>query len=138
MNYRNGRFCEDHILQWTGICGIIPCGRPVHTPGALTCDNPSHKSWHKAYSERFKRLNFPGVQRVMRKKRRQMEIHRAFRSIFPLSRIILMTTSSTLSERSLSTAFKQFNGLVVHRLDGANATKVKACRKFFLSLTVSG
>ncbi|KAJ3831789.1 hypothetical protein F5878DRAFT_549107 [Lentinula raphanica] len=40
-----------------------------NTPGALTCDTPSHQSWYKAYIERFKCLTFPGVQRVMRKQK---------------------------------------------------------------------
>ncbi|KAF9062248.1 hypothetical protein BDP27DRAFT_1385184 [Rhodocollybia butyracea] len=69
VNFKNGRFCKDHIVHYSSICGIIPCGQPVHTPGALTCDNPSHKSWYQAYSQRFKRLTFPGVQRVMRKQK---------------------------------------------------------------------
>ncbi|KAJ3766911.1 hypothetical protein FB446DRAFT_767253 [Lentinula raphanica] len=69
VNFRNGRFCKDHIMHWQNICGIIPCGRPVHAPGALTCDTPSHQTWYKAYIERFKRLTFPGVQRVMRKQK---------------------------------------------------------------------
>ncbi|KAJ3817929.1 hypothetical protein F5880DRAFT_1755014, partial [Lentinula raphanica] len=69
VNFRNGHFCKDHIMHWQNICGIIPCGRPVHAPGALTCDTPSHQTWYKAYIERFKRLTFPGVQRVMRKQK---------------------------------------------------------------------
>ncbi|KAJ7658550.1 hypothetical protein B0H17DRAFT_1163241 [Mycena rosella] len=35
VNYKNGRFCEEH-LNMCDICGIIPCGRPIHSPGALT------------------------------------------------------------------------------------------------------
>ncbi|KAJ3757685.1 hypothetical protein EV360DRAFT_70926 [Lentinula raphanica] len=69
VNFRNGRFCKDHIGQWENICGIIPCGRPVHSRGALTCDNPNHQSWYRAYTARFKRLTFPGVQRVMRRQK---------------------------------------------------------------------
>ncbi|KAF7372702.1 hypothetical protein MVEN_00133600 [Mycena venus] len=65
VNYKNGRFCETH-LDHRDICGIIPCGQTVHTPGALTCDDQSHIDWHKQYQARFQRLSFPGVQRVMR------------------------------------------------------------------------
>ncbi|KAF9061766.1 hypothetical protein BDP27DRAFT_1428617 [Rhodocollybia butyracea] len=69
VNFKNGRFCKDHIVHYSSICGIIPCGQPVHTPGALTCDNPSHKSWYQAYSQRFKTPHLSGVQRVMRKQK---------------------------------------------------------------------
>ncbi|KAJ7669426.1 hypothetical protein DFH06DRAFT_183659 [Mycena polygramma] len=66
VNFKNGRFCKDHLAM-REICGIIPCGRPVHFDGALTCDNQLHKDWHAKYLNRFSRLNFPGVQRVMRR-----------------------------------------------------------------------
>lgn len=49
------------------ICGIIPCGRRVREEGAYTCDDESHIQWHKRYQARFKRLSFPGVQRVIRR-----------------------------------------------------------------------
>ncbi|KAJ7235612.1 hypothetical protein B0H12DRAFT_1076036 [Mycena haematopus] len=65
LNYKNGRFCEDH-LDMRSICGIVPCGRPVHSDGAVTCNNESHKEWHAKYLNRFGRLTFPGVQRVIR------------------------------------------------------------------------
>ncbi|KAJ6528959.1 hypothetical protein B0H19DRAFT_1333647 [Mycena capillaripes] len=64
LNYKDGRFCEDH-LNLRLVCGIIPCGRPIHLPGALTCDTPAHIDWHRQYSNRFGRLSFPGVQRVI-------------------------------------------------------------------------
>lgn len=48
------------------ICGIIPCGLPVQFPGAVTCAEPSHVEWHKKWMNCFKRLSFPGVQRVIR------------------------------------------------------------------------
>ncbi|KAJ6479389.1 hypothetical protein DFH09DRAFT_1253344 [Mycena vulgaris] len=35
VNYKNGRFCENH-LGLANKCGIIPCGRPICTPDALT------------------------------------------------------------------------------------------------------
>ncbi|KAJ7150733.1 hypothetical protein C8R46DRAFT_1305439, partial [Mycena filopes] len=72
-NYKNGRFCEVHLdlrLQ----CGIIPCGRPVHSTDALTCDDQSHIDWHKQYEDRFHRLSFPGVQRVIRRQMGAAEI----------------------------------------------------------------
>ncbi|KAJ7448204.1 hypothetical protein B0H11DRAFT_2333518 [Mycena galericulata] len=65
VNFKNGRFCRDH-LEMRNICGIIPCGLPVHSPGAVTCSNQVHKEWHGKYLNRFSRLSFPGVQRVIR------------------------------------------------------------------------
>ncbi|KAJ7910441.1 hypothetical protein B0H13DRAFT_2232934 [Mycena leptocephala] len=72
VNYKNGRFCQDH-LGMRFICGIIPCGRPVHSDGAVTCDNESHKEWHQKYLNRFSRLSFSGVQRVIRRHAGQHE-----------------------------------------------------------------
>ncbi|KAJ7347200.1 hypothetical protein DFH08DRAFT_1001888, partial [Mycena albidolilacea] len=66
VNYKNGRFCQVH-LDLGDLCGIIPCGRPVHQPGALTCDNQLHIAWQQQYNNRFSRLSFPGVQRVIRR-----------------------------------------------------------------------
>ncbi|KAK6981074.1 hypothetical protein R3P38DRAFT_3234901 [Favolaschia claudopus] len=66
VNFKNGRFCKTH-LQMEEICGIIPCGRPVHSTGAVTCDDETHKEWHRKYLNRFSRLSFPGVQRVVRR-----------------------------------------------------------------------
>ncbi|KAJ7579446.1 hypothetical protein C8J56DRAFT_796160 [Mycena floridula] len=66
VDYRNGRFCQDHSAM-NRICGIIPCGQPVHSPGARTCSNLDHKRWEAKYSARFARLSFPGVQRVVRR-----------------------------------------------------------------------
>ncbi|KAJ7848261.1 hypothetical protein B0H14DRAFT_3673455 [Mycena olivaceomarginata] len=66
VNYKNGRFCEDH-LDLRDICGIVPCGRAVHSSGAFTCDNAAHKDWHIKYLNRFPRMSFPGVQRVIRR-----------------------------------------------------------------------
>ncbi|KAJ7076875.1 hypothetical protein B0H15DRAFT_925077 [Mycena belliarum] len=54
-------------------CGIVPCGRPVHSPGALTCDDLSHIDWHKQYEARFHRLSFPGVRRVIRRQNADLE-----------------------------------------------------------------
>ncbi|KAJ7481328.1 hypothetical protein B0H11DRAFT_2419421 [Mycena galericulata] len=66
LNYKNGRFCETH-LELRNICGIVPCGRPIRHSDALTCDDQSHINWHKQYEDRFHRLSFPGVQRVIRR-----------------------------------------------------------------------
>ncbi|KAJ7836766.1 hypothetical protein B0H14DRAFT_3870690 [Mycena olivaceomarginata] len=66
VNYKNGRFCQVH-LDLVNLCGIIPCGRPVHQPGALTCDNQLHIAWQQQYNNRFSRLSFPGVRRVIRR-----------------------------------------------------------------------
>jgi hypothetical protein len=60
---KNGRFCQAH-LNLREVCGIIPCKRPVHSPGALTCDTQSHIYWHQ---NRFSWLFFPGVWRVIRR-----------------------------------------------------------------------
>jgi hypothetical protein len=72
VNYKNGRFCKDY-LEMSSIRGIIPCGRPVHSAGAVTCDDESHKEWHQKYLNRFSRLSFPGVQRVVRRQAGQNE-----------------------------------------------------------------
>ncbi|KAK7013419.1 hypothetical protein R3P38DRAFT_2639092 [Favolaschia claudopus] len=66
VNYKDGRFCQAH-LNMTNICGIIPCGRAVRSPGSLTCDIQSHVDWHREYENRFSRLSFAGVQRVLRR-----------------------------------------------------------------------
>ncbi|KAJ6469345.1 hypothetical protein C8R45DRAFT_837409 [Mycena sanguinolenta] len=65
LNYKNGRFCEDH-LDMRSKCGIVPCGQPVHSDGAVTCNDESHKEWHRKYLNGFARLTFPGVQRIIR------------------------------------------------------------------------
>ncbi|KAJ7128728.1 hypothetical protein C8R44DRAFT_615596 [Mycena epipterygia] len=66
VNFKNGRFCMDH-LDMRNICGIIPCGRPIQFDGAVTCDDEAHMNWHQKYLNRFSRLSFPGVQRVIRR-----------------------------------------------------------------------
>ncbi|KAJ7591847.1 hypothetical protein C8J56DRAFT_1046176 [Mycena floridula] len=66
VNYKNGCFCQEH-LALANICGIIPCGRPVHICGALTCDDPAHKAWYKQHAACFSRLSFPRVQCVIRR-----------------------------------------------------------------------
>ncbi|KAF7344089.1 hypothetical protein MVEN_01698600 [Mycena venus] len=66
LNYRDGRFCEVH-LDLRDICGIIPCGRPVREAGAVTCNDQAHMDWYRQYHNRFSRLSFPGVRRVIRR-----------------------------------------------------------------------
>ncbi|KAH9932374.1 uncharacterized protein B0H18DRAFT_929208 [Fomitopsis serialis] len=68
INFRDGRFCQDHTPM-QDICGIIPCGRPVRNHSAMTCDDPVHRNWHQQWLNRFSRLSFPGVQRVIRQQR---------------------------------------------------------------------
>ena len=70
VDYRSGRFCEQH-LGLRDICGIIPCGEPVHTAGALTCAIQEHTSWYARWRARFTRMSFPGVQRVIRRQQTQ-------------------------------------------------------------------
>ncbi|KAJ7679922.1 hypothetical protein B0H17DRAFT_1206314 [Mycena rosella] len=70
VNYKNGRFCETHI-NLRDICGIVPCGMPVRDPGALTCATEAHIQWQRQYENKFSRLSFPGVRRVIR---RQQEL----------------------------------------------------------------
>ncbi|KAK7033866.1 hypothetical protein R3P38DRAFT_2917807 [Favolaschia claudopus] len=72
VNYKNGRFCKDH-LGMHNICGIIPCGRPLHSDEAVTCALESHREWHQKYLNRFSRLSFPGVQRVIRRQTQQQD-----------------------------------------------------------------
>ncbi|KAF7355375.1 hypothetical protein MSAN_01454100 [Mycena sanguinolenta] len=71
-NYKNGRFCEAH-LDLREKCGIIPCGLPVRHPGALTCATQAHMEWHKQYENRFTRLTFSGVRRVIRRQQEASE-----------------------------------------------------------------
>lgn len=65
-DYKSGRFCELHSAS-SRICGIIPCGRPIAL-GGPTCNNPGHQAWYVAYCNRFKRLSYPGVRRVIRRR----------------------------------------------------------------------
>ncbi|TDL15344.1 hypothetical protein BD410DRAFT_900077 [Rickenella mellea] len=84
VNYRNGRFCEEH-LQLRNICAIIPCGRPVEI-GEVTCDDDSHRTWHRKWLQRFSRLSYPGVRRVIR---RQEEVPPAPETEIGVSRPVL-------------------------------------------------
>ncbi|KAF9539932.1 hypothetical protein CPC08DRAFT_806138 [Agrocybe pediades] len=65
-NYKDGRFCAAHS-GLNQICGIMPCGRPIASPTSVTCDLPAHVEWHRKYLQRFGRLNYPGVRRVIRR-----------------------------------------------------------------------
>ncbi|KAJ7321319.1 hypothetical protein DFH08DRAFT_917265 [Mycena albidolilacea] len=66
VNYKDGRFCDGHS-NLCDVCGIIPCGRPVRQPGALMCDDLLRIDWQRKYDNRFSRMSFPGVQRVIRR-----------------------------------------------------------------------
>lgn len=35
----------------------------------MTCDDDAHEAWYFRWEGRFKRLSFPGVQRVIRRQR---------------------------------------------------------------------
>jgi hypothetical protein len=35
--------------------------------GSVTCDDQLHIEWHKQWLNRFKRLSYPGVRRVIRR-----------------------------------------------------------------------
>ncbi|KAJ7885921.1 hypothetical protein B0H14DRAFT_3733487 [Mycena olivaceomarginata] len=72
FNFKNGRFCEGH-LDYQNKCGVIPCGRPTASPDSLTCDDEAHIGWYKQYDDRFHRLSFPGVQRVIRRQMGDLE-----------------------------------------------------------------
>ncbi|KAF9023132.1 hypothetical protein BDZ89DRAFT_1193040 [Hymenopellis radicata] len=66
-NFKNGRFCSTHLDEGLAdVCGLVGCNQPVED-GSLTCSTPTHKSWYKHYSKRFKRLGFDGVRRVIRR-----------------------------------------------------------------------
>ncbi|KAK7026567.1 hypothetical protein R3P38DRAFT_3268154 [Favolaschia claudopus] len=66
VNFKNGRFCQTH-LDHESICGILACGRPTESAESLTCNDQAHKDWYKQYEQRFLRLSFPGVKRVIRR-----------------------------------------------------------------------
>ncbi|KAF8212682.1 hypothetical protein K438DRAFT_1565793, partial [Mycena galopus ATCC 62051] len=72
VNYKDGRFCATH-LNLRSVCGIVPCGLLVRHPGALTCGTESHIQWHRQWANRFSRLSFPGVRRVIRRQQEQAE-----------------------------------------------------------------
>ncbi|KAJ7710815.1 hypothetical protein B0H17DRAFT_1223993 [Mycena rosella] len=98
LNYKNGRFCEDHI-NLRDVCGIIPCGRPARD-GELTCDTQSHMDWHRQYTNRFSRLSFPGVRRVIR---RQQELADDPTVMGPSLRVELAALSDTPGDQVVHT-----------------------------------
>jgi hypothetical protein len=65
VNYRDGRFCRQHKDEYTGRCGIANCGREAQQ-GGMTCDLPDHQRYWKAWSRRFRRIPYQGLQRVIR------------------------------------------------------------------------
>ncbi|KAJ7829366.1 hypothetical protein B0H14DRAFT_3088112 [Mycena olivaceomarginata] len=51
MDYKNGCFCKDHH-KMRSVCGIVACGHPV-SKGTVTCNNESHREWHRKYLNHF-------------------------------------------------------------------------------------
>ncbi|GJE96350.1 hypothetical protein PsYK624_125450 [Phanerochaete sordida] len=68
-NFKNGRFCAAHLPMLQDLCGIMPCGRPRRAGNALTCDDPAHSDWEKAWINRFQRVSYPTMRRVIRDRR---------------------------------------------------------------------
>ncbi|KAJ7642553.1 hypothetical protein B0H17DRAFT_1163931 [Mycena rosella] len=101
-NYKNGCFCETH-LDLRNTCGIVPCGRLVHQPGALTCDTPAHIAWQKMYENRFSRLSFPGVQRVIRRQQAAAEEGSAQQTHGPSLRVQLQALGDTPGDQVVHT-----------------------------------
>ncbi|KAJ7664770.1 hypothetical protein B0H17DRAFT_951958 [Mycena rosella] len=101
-NYKNGRFCETH-LDLRNTCGIVPCGRLVHQPGALTCDTPAHIAWQKMYENRFSRLSFPGVQRLIRRQQAAAEEGSAQQTHGPSLRVQLQALGDTPGDQVVHT-----------------------------------
>ncbi|KAF8193148.1 hypothetical protein K438DRAFT_1906769 [Mycena galopus ATCC 62051] len=66
MAVMDGKSLTHKHLELVNFCGILSCGRRVHLPEALTCDDQSHIDWYKQYEARFHRLSFKGMQRVIR------------------------------------------------------------------------
>lgn len=74
VNFKNGRFCEAHLEIFGGLCGIIPCGRPVSHRGSVTCDDPAHVAWYNGWASRFGRLKYANVRRVIRQQRQAADV----------------------------------------------------------------
>ena len=43
----------------------------------MTCNDPAHKEWYRKYSQRFIRLSYPGVRRVIRRQQAEGDGHPA-------------------------------------------------------------
>ncbi|EKM48949.1 uncharacterized protein PHACADRAFT_107890, partial [Phanerochaete carnosa HHB-10118-sp] len=82
FNFKNGRFCREHLELLRDKCGIIPCGRLRRAGNALTCDNPAHSQWEDAWANRFQRISYPTIRRVIRE-RRQADGNEAFHLQLP-------------------------------------------------------
>ncbi|KAJ7483117.1 hypothetical protein B0H11DRAFT_1723416 [Mycena galericulata] len=102
VNYKDGRFCEAH-LNLRDVCGIIPCGRPVRHAGAVTCDTQSHIDWHRQYENRFSRLSFPGVRRVIRRQQGLADINDASAATGPTLRVDLSALGDTPGDQVVHT-----------------------------------
>ncbi|KAF7288632.1 hypothetical protein HMN09_01369100 [Mycena chlorophos] len=101
-NFKNGRFCRQH-LGLKDVCGIVPCGRSVHSPGALTCDLQAHIDWHKHWDDRFHRLSYPGVRRVIRRQHEAEESGAASNAHGPSLQVQLQALGETPGEKVVHT-----------------------------------
>ncbi len=134
VNYKNGRFCEDH-LGMAEICGIIPCGEPVTANHGVTCDRNTHQEWYSKYSQRFSRLSYPGVRRVIRRQQNSTPGAAPFtlnieQQLPDLDDIPGNEVSHTFRARSGQyTVYRPFNGLVEYQSAGESVTTRKAHHK---------
>lgn len=70
-NYRNGRFCHDHLDEEL-VCGLDICQALV-APGEKTCPLLAHRDWYNNYRNRFGRLQYAGVRRIIRRQEERRE-----------------------------------------------------------------
>jgi hypothetical protein len=63
MNYKNGRFCQEHRDQ-EAKCGIFHCDE-ARDGTSPSCSIPSHKAFYNAWHLRFKRVSFHGLRRII-------------------------------------------------------------------------
>lgn len=76
---------------------------PVHSPGALTCDNQSQITWHKQYEDRFHRLSFPGVQRAIHRQLGGVEAGASHAIRGPTLQVQLQALGDTPGEKVVHT-----------------------------------
>ncbi|KAG2008861.1 hypothetical protein CC2G_014247 [Coprinopsis cinerea AmutBmut pab1-1] len=128
QNFKDGRFCRNHIDMYKGICGIIPCGRPV-APGTLTCDDEDHKQC--GYSDDNKRPE-------MRVQRPRMAPLSELKEVFLTWEAYLAQMWSIRSGRVLFIVSKRCSGHVVCQLDGVNAIVRRVLLKYWRFSIKSG
>lgn len=66
VNYKNGRFCSDHISEYSELCGIVGCARPI-VADKLVCSRADHQKFQSDYEHRFSRIHYEGVARILRR-----------------------------------------------------------------------